>query len=1453
MSKTGWLAGLISIFLITATANAKERIFGVVSDRSAAELASGAALFLTQQPNFSIALRTPTQFSGMSDADIVKEIKSADAVFSGAVFGDQVSRLMRLVKQAGKQRPFLGINSDHRLVRLSQDQKGMLFSGVSSSDIRELAKGPREAESYLAWHERRRTANPRQATWIDAKSYWQARGRNNLASFFAVIARAIKPGVAPGKLVPRADVRTWFDGRMVENPGKLLPVKKPWIAIIDHDTGDRSGDIDTTEQLCKKANDAALNCVAFFARWGAASGEALLMIEKLAKTSPLQGVVSLQDFVIGGGDARATALETIERLDVPVIKGIRLTEVTEDAWAFSTDGLPWKSVHYRVSMPELQGVSQPIVMAAATPVNIDPVTGVRLVSTMPIDEQISLAIDRLAAWQRLGATPNKDKKVAIVYYNHPPGRHNIGADNLDVPASLFEILNRLKAAGYNTGLLPKSSKDLLDLIQDRGVNLPEDRAAIADMSNRVVRVSTPEYRSWFEKLPKILQAEMAGGPLSFLAARVSDALEKQQLQAARKLIDRITADVRHVLDGADHPAKKRAINLLEQLNTAYDVWHENPALPSAKQKAMKLTRALIKTGIEGLRGWGEAPGEIMTYKGDILLPGITFGNVFIGPQPPRGWELNEELLHANMSFPPPHQYMAFYFWLKYAHKADAIVHLGRHSTYEFLPRRSVGVGPADYSWHIASTIPGIYPYIVDGVGEGIQAKRRGLEVMIDHLTPPLSATPLYDELLELRQLIETYEAANGEGQSSVRTRSLDAMRLKIDALNLKEELSASMDAELKIRGITFDQADGEFLVHEVGHYLTKLQEDFMPLGLHVFGRDWSDKAVNVMLDSMLQGDQKKSGESDLWRANLKKSPAAEIKSLLQALEGKFVSPGKGNDPIRTPESLPTGRNFFALDGSVLPTRLGHALGVELATKSDTGSRNTEDGREAIILWASDTVRDEGAMIAFGLQLLGVEPQWNSRGIVRGVKRMALKDEQVRKDTVFITSGLFRDLYGQQLALLDNAVLLALDGASQTIRNTYPKLGPALDAALDPLGTSVSNGGENLTQNEVAAHWVKDALAELQAGVDAAKAGRQAGMRIFGTAPGSYGAGVNRLVERSGAWEDRKELGAAYIKRMGHAYGMNRQGVASQETFKRNLARVENTYLGRGSNLYGFIDNNDAFDYLGGLSLAVETLTGSAPNNRVIHHADPNNASMEPLTSALLAELRGRFLNPEWLKPLMKHDYAGARTMGSEFMEYLWGWQVTNPDIITSRVWDDVKDVYLDDKYGLGLDEFLESGQNIHVKTNMMAIMLVSAQKGFWTPDEKTLDDLSKEFVEKILENGLPGSGHTTPDHPMFKWITPRLDVATAKALEELLDSARLPMPEVTPTITTVQEVEVTEIEPQPREPEEPKSRNPEQGDPEEVLEADIPDYGIWLLLLMSGVLVFGVVNGRRSIRRGGIK
>jgi cobaltochelatase CobN len=444
-------------------------------------------------------------------------------------------------------------------------------------------------------------------------------------------------------------------------------------------------------------------------------------------------------------------------------------------------------------------------------------------------------------------------------------------------------------------------------------------------------------------------------------------------------------------------------------------------------RALSIITGLQKTGIEGLGGWGVAPGKVMTFKGDLLLPGITFGNIFIGPQPPRGWEINEELLHANLAFPPPHQYLAFYHFLRNQFKADALVHVGRHSTYEFLPRRSVGLAEDDYSRIVAGDLPSVYPYIVDGVGEGIQAKRRGLAVMVDHLTPPLASTPLYDELLQLRQLIESFEANHGSGNEVIAERLVAKIREKVDALELKEELAEAMSAELSVMGIGFEEVDDDMMVHEVGHYLTDLQERFMPLGLHIYGKDWEPEAVEMMLTSMLSKSDTLEASNE-YRANLKVSPSSEMRALINGLNGGYISPGQGNDPIRSPASLPTGRNFYALDSSLIPSRVAWELGREMATSARSNNSQDADKSEALILWASDVVRDEGVMIAFGLDMLGIEPVWNSRGLVKGLKHQQLDSDfdRVRRDIVFTTSGLFRDLYGQQMLLLNQATLMALD-------------------------------------------------------------------------------------------------------------------------------------------------------------------------------------------------------------------------------------------------------------------------------------------------------------------------------------------------------------------------------------------------------------------------------------------
>jgi cobaltochelatase CobN len=1348
-------------------------LVAIVSERNAAEMAQAAAAFHERHAAHRLVFRTSAQIDALSNIELDRLLQPADSILITTVFKETARRLLPIVRRSNVPN-VIALAGDPALGRASRWNGQRLFSDNDPrydelSSLTDDKDASAEAVSAAA------QKHPQLASWIRARGFWQNRNPANLNSLLALLLSPADATLA-ARIAPLQNPQTvrirrgadWLSSSEMRSNRKL-------VAVLDDQHADQAGDVG--DALCKTLVEKNLDCVTVFAGWGRPSREALEVLRQRV-SSELTAIVSVQDFVVGGSSDRVAATRLLEQLNVPVFKAVRLYDVDADAWRLSDQGLSWDSVYYRVAMPELQGIGQPLVIAAAAKSQIDTLTGIALARVTALPAATGLLARRIARWAQLQTKKNADKHLALVYYNHPPGRHNIGADNLDVPASLLEILRALKAAGYDTGVLPQTPQALLERLQRDGVNLPEQGDALRSMATRVTTVSAAQYSQWFAQMPQALQQEMTGGPLALLASKVQIAQQARLPAEARAQVQRALGELKHLVEGAQHPARDRALDLVAQLQSAYEAYISGG---SDAEQVGRLTRALIATGIEGLRGWGAAPGYVMVNDGRLVLPGIRFGKIFVGPQPPRGWELNEELLHANTSVPPTHQYLAFYFWLQKTFKADAIVHLGRHSTYEFLPRRSVGVGENDYSTVIAGDVPGIYPYIVDGVGEGLQAKRRGLAVMIDHLIPPLTATPLYDDLLRLRQLVESYEATNN---TALRQQAAKAMRDLIDQLNLRDALAASMDAELKVRGIPFEQADDELLVHEIGHYLTRLQEDFMPLGLHVFGKPWSTEAVNTMMTSMRQGGGIKD-QADVER-NLKRSPAEEMRSLLQALSGHFVPAGAGNDPIRNPEALPTGRNFHGLDNSLIPSRLGYALGAQLAV--DARKRVQPDGKEAVILWASDSVRDEGAMVAFGLALLGIEPVWNSRGIVSGLKRQPLDAIGVRADTMFVASGLFRDLFGEQIAWLDKAALLALDGSRGTIEREHPMLVPALRAALQPLGTMASGGDEPIARNHIAAHWIAETQRLLSSGSTPQVAGRDASLRVFGTAPGDYGAGINRLAERSGAWTDRKELAQAYLGRIGHAYRADGEATSRQDLLRSNLSTVRNTYLGRASNLYGLMDNNDAFDYLGGLSLAVETVSGRVPASYVAEHSNSNKPNMQPLSAALIGELRGRFLNPAWIKPLMQHGYAGARTIGSEFTEYLWGWQVTNPDIIKSWAWDEVKSVYLDDKYQLDVDRFLEQGANVHVKTNMMAILMVAAQKGYWQADEATLQQVAQAWADLLIQHGLPGSGHTRPDHPVFEWIMPRLREDQRQPLQQMLDKARVEIPKAGTSPSTLSEV-----------------------------------------------------------------
>jgi len=1351
----------------------------LTSQRNAETIAEAARLFSITHPEkkqLTIKARSDAQLWELSKKERATLINNSRALLGFGLYGASVPNVKSLLTHYPN--PKLLINSDHRLVALSQFTQSPIFPDLAI--MRDIAK-TQPGANFQQDLTQQITQHPNKAEWLQARGYWKAGGANNSAEMFAWFFSALGENISFKPAIPSPELR-WYINDTFYNQLEQAELEKlnqqPIMAIIDHAGGSRPADAKLLREICKIATKQYNNqCLGAVASWGKAGVDT---VEKLTQIKDrLSTVVMLQDFVIGGGDGREKVTELLTQLNVPVIKAIKLRDRTAIERQLSSDGLAQEKVYYQVAMPELQGASQPLVIATAGKATNDTLTGIRVQGVTTETSSIHSLLTRVERWNTLQTKANANKKLAIIYYNHPPGRHNIGADNLDVPASLWQILNQLKAAGYNTGDLPKSQAALLDMMQARGVNLPRDSGALKAMSQHITRMKSDDYRTWFKTLPATVQREMEQGPFGLLHEQLSAAIKQNKSKLAEDALHHTIEEMHHLLEGVDHKGRTRALALLEQLETCYInviksakklATTSSTSQQTCMNEAPSIIDALQKTGIEGLGGWGKAPGNVMTYNNELLLPGLTFGNIFIGPQPPRGWEINEELLHANLAFPPPHQYLAFYHYLRNQFNADAFIHLGRHSTYEFLPRRSVGLAPDDYSRIIAGDVPGVYPYIVDGVGEGIQAKRRGLAVMVDHLTPPLASTPLYDELLQLRQLIESFEASHGSDNEIVATRLVTQIREKVDKLELKEELAQAMSA---VMGISFEEVDDDMMVHEVGHYLTDLQERFMPLGLHIFGKNWQNNAVEMMLNSMLS---KADNNNQVLKKNITQkliaSPQAEMTALLNGLQGGYIAPGQGNDPIRSPASLPTGRNFYALDSSLIPSRVAWQLGQEMAQSARENNAKAPEKREALILWASDVVRDEGVMIAFGLDMLGLEPIWNSRGLVKGLKRQENTPQRTRRDIVFTTSGLFRDLYGQQMLMLDKATLMALDASADTIRADYPALSLALANALKPLDELAIGGNESLALNQVAAHWVTQAKELLAAGYNEKDAGITASLRIFGDAPGSYGAGINRLVERSGAWEKREELAKVYTRRLGHSYGLASFGTPAQGAFKRVLSDVENTYFGRSSNLYGLIDNNDAFDYLGGLSLAVETLTGKAPKNFIIDHADPNNVKTKRLGPALRQELRGRFLNPAWLKAQMKHDYAGARTMGSEFLEYLWGWQVTNPTLVGDWAWNEVKAVYIDDRYDLQLDKFLEKGHNAHVKSNMLAIMLVAAHKGFWNADKQTLEQLAENFAKLVQLNGLPGSGHTDPDNPMLPWLEQHLSAKQWQAIAQAIASAQ---------------------------------------------------------------------------------
>ncbi len=545
------------------------------------------------------------------------------------------------------------------------------------------------------------------------------------------------------------------------------------------------------------------------------------------------------------------------------------------------------------------------------------------------------------------------------------------------------------------------------------------------------------------------------------------------------------------------------------------------------------------------------------------IPGIQFGNVFVGIQPSRGYELDPALNYHAPDLEPTHNYLAYYYWLREKLGIDAIIHAGKHGNLEWLPGKSIALSNKCYPEVALGAMPNFYPFIVNDPGEGAQAKRRSQAVIIDHLTPPMTRAELYGPLQQLEALIDEY----CEAQSLDPSR-LPMIRDRIVALTNQENLDKDLGIQLNKSEFT------EFITRTDG-YLCELKESQIRDGLHIFGqcpqgRQLRDliiaiarhpstnragltrslaKDLNLDFDPLTTaGDltaelEEKAAELvDNLIENIRVHPRPsavtnpeigeatqqeldwianyllpsllqtnqEITNLLRGLDGRHIPSGASGAPTRgRPDVLPTGRNFYSVDIRAIPTETAWRVG-RVAAETLIERYTQENGEYpktlGLSVWGTSTMRTGGDDIAEALALIGVQPIWDgpSRRVVDFEILPVAVLGRPRVDVTLRISGFFRDAFFNLIDLFDSAVKAVAD--------------------LD----------EPAEDNPLAAQVKQEILDWESTGLSREDAEVRSQFRVFGSKPGAYGAGLQGIIEAQN-WTDDGDLAKAYINWSSYAY------------------------------------------------------------------------------------------------------------------------------------------------------------------------------------------------------------------------------------------------------------------------------------------------------------------------------
>ncbi|WP_095148317.1 cobaltochelatase subunit CobN [Pseudomonas sp. Irchel s3a18] len=807
-----------------------------------------------------------------------------------------------------------------------------------------------------------------------------------------------------------------------------------------------------------------------------------------------------------------------------------------------------------------------------------------------------------------------------------------------------------------------------------------------------------------------------------------------------------------------------------QQSLALDDYHAMfNALPEANRNAV-------------LERWGPPQSDPMFRGGRMMVAGLRFGLTFVGIQPARGYQVDPSAVYHDPDLVPPHGYLAFYFWLRKAYGAHALIHVGKHGNLEWLPGKGVGLSESCWPDALLGPLPNIYPFIVNDPGEGAQAKRRTQAVIIDHLMPPLTRAETYGPLRNLELLADEYYEAQLLDPRRARELQRDILKLVRDT---------HIDRELQLDERLDSEADAAIWLPRLDTYLCDLKESQIRDGLHVFGESPGGR---LRIDTLLALLRIPRGDGRGAQSSLLRALAKAFALGLDPLDCELSDPWTGPRPAAllslsdevwrtagdTRERLEwfaaqlieqaLGADVLSLDQpgwtevaaiidslrQVVAPRLDACGPAEMrglldalagrfvpAGPSGAPSRGRLDvlptGRNFYSVDVRNLPTTTAWRIGFQSASLILERHLQDHGdhlrqlglSVWGTATMRTGGDDIAQAMALMgvrpvwATGSQRvdDFEILPLSLLDRPRVDVTLRVSGFFRDAFANLIRLFDAAVQ----AVAALDEPDDMNPLAAKVRAEREALMASGLAEADAARQAGWRIFGAKPGAYGAGVQGAIDGR-LWQSRDDLAEVYLNWGGYAYGGADEGTAARQQFAQRLSQVQAVLQNQDNREHDLLDSNDYYQFQGGMLAAVESLSGAAAASYHGDHSQPDLPKIRTLKEELNRVIRSRAANPKWIEGVKRHGYKGAFELAAT-VDNLFAFDATT-QLIDDHQYALLADAYLLDP---STREFVRQ-HNPHALRDMTERLLEAQQRGMWQEPGEYREALENLLLD-IEEDG----------------------------------------------------------------------------------------------------------------------